>query len=259
MPEMLHDNSKTRFAAILAFLRHTLSERPVPVNLIETAAHEAGLLGEGQRLTHAKRFKRAKAMLGIRSTRIGFGADGDWFWQLPRLNDSVSAAHDAFVNANMGSRCHAGPQPFETEAREVRSQPDDDLQALGNQDSSGVIVAAWRARVEGLDYQRPPGGIPLHRRRQFIDDCCAFLDPVTGLGQRAAKLGWDTFGLFGCHPVHPLLHLRSAGLLWPVNGGRVVEVHTGWATLELAGTGVQRPFCQRRPDKSPRTLPWTLR
>ena len=117
MPEMLHDNSKTRFAAILAFLRHTLSERPVPVNLIETAAHEAGLLGEGQRLTHAKRFKRAKAMLGIRSTRIGFGADGDWFWQLPRLNDSVRAAHDAFVNTNMRSRCHAGPEPCETEAR----------------------------------------------------------------------------------------------------------------------------------------------
>jgi hypothetical protein len=231
--EMLHDNSKTRFAAILEFLRHALSERPVPVSRIETAAREAGLLGEGQRLTHAKLFKRAKAVLGIRSKRIGFGADGDWFWQLPRLTDSSSAPHDALVAPNLGSSCDAGPQPYETAAGEVRYQPDDDLRTLGNQDRSGVMVTAWGARVEGLDYHRPPAGNRPHRWRLFIDDCWAFLDPVTGLGQRAAKLRWDTFDLFGCHPVHPLLYLGSAGLLWPVNGGKVVEVHTSWANLGL--------------------------
>jgi hypothetical protein len=41
---VLHDNPKTRFAAILAFLRHTLSE-PAAVKLIETAVREAGPLG----------------------------------------------------------------------------------------------------------------------------------------------------------------------------------------------------------------------
>jgi hypothetical protein len=62
---VLHDNPKTRFAAILAFLRHTLSERPAAVNLIETAALEAGPLGRRPTVNSRKFFKRAKAMVGI--------------------------------------------------------------------------------------------------------------------------------------------------------------------------------------------------
>ena len=44
----------------------------------------AGLLGEGQRITHAKLFKRAKKFLGIRSVRNGFGDAGEWLWRLER-------------------------------------------------------------------------------------------------------------------------------------------------------------------------------
>jgi hypothetical protein len=47
-------------------------------------ARTAGLLGEGQRITHAKVFKKAKKSLGIRSVRNGFGDGGEWLWRLER-------------------------------------------------------------------------------------------------------------------------------------------------------------------------------
>jgi hypothetical protein len=45
------------------------------------------------------------------------------------------------------------------------------------------------------------------------------LDP-----ERAARHGWNDLGLFGCCR-RPLERLGSAGLLWAINGGRIVELH----------------------------------
>jgi hypothetical protein len=42
------------------------------------------LLGEGQRITHAKVFKKAKKFLDIKSVRNGFGDGGEWLWRLER-------------------------------------------------------------------------------------------------------------------------------------------------------------------------------
>jgi hypothetical protein len=44
------------------FLRKELAKGPVLVSELEAAARAAGLLGNGQRITHAKPFKRAKKM-----------------------------------------------------------------------------------------------------------------------------------------------------------------------------------------------------
>jgi hypothetical protein len=68
---------------VLEFLRLTLADGPVTVTDVEAEARAAGLLGPGQEITGAKLFRRAKKSLGIRSKRVGFGAAGDWFWQLP--------------------------------------------------------------------------------------------------------------------------------------------------------------------------------
>src|SRR5262249_36070327 len=59
---------------VIDFLRATLAERAHPVIELEASARAAGLLNEGQRITHAKAFKRAKKSLGIRSLHAGFGA-----------------------------------------------------------------------------------------------------------------------------------------------------------------------------------------
>jgi hypothetical protein len=38
----------------------------------------------------------------------------------------------------------------------------------------------------------------------------------------------------------------AIGLLWAVDGGRVVEIHRDWALIELAQNGSQRVFDRRR-------------
>ena len=65
-------------------IRTTFGEVGVPT--LEVMARRAGLLGEHQRITHAKLFRAAKKTLGIRSRRAGFGARSQWLWKLPRRN-----------------------------------------------------------------------------------------------------------------------------------------------------------------------------
>ena len=73
--------------------------------------------------------------------------------------------------------------------------------------------------------------------------------------ERAAELGWDALALFGCHRDRPLEHLGSAGLVWVINGGRLVALYRDWATIELAN-GAERVFHRRRLDTTKVTLPW---
>ena len=47
--------------------------------------------------------------------------------------------------------------------------------------------------------------------------------------ERAARLGWDAMALFGCAPKRPLDYLGSAGRIWAINGGRLLELHRDWA------------------------------
>jgi hypothetical protein len=44
------------------------------------------------------------------------------------------------------------------------------------------------------------------------------------------------------------VHRGSAGLLWAINGGRLVELHRDWAVVELAENGSRRVFERRRLD-----------
>src|SRR5215470_14151134 len=79
-----------RQARVTAFLRSALAEAPQDVVKLEAMARTEGLLGDRQRITHAKPFKRGKHSLRIRSVRAGFGTDGGWRWELPCDRDGVS-------------------------------------------------------------------------------------------------------------------------------------------------------------------------
>src|SRR5262249_7670146 len=70
-------------ARVSAFLRKSLAEGAQDVLKLEAMARRETLLGERQRLTDAKAFKRAKYSLRIRSVRAGFGPNGRWRWGLP--------------------------------------------------------------------------------------------------------------------------------------------------------------------------------
>jgi len=67
-------------ARVSAFLRKSLADGAQDVLKLETMARRETLLGEHQRITDAKAFKRAKYSLRIRSVRAGFGPNGSWRW-----------------------------------------------------------------------------------------------------------------------------------------------------------------------------------
>jgi hypothetical protein len=200
------------------FLQERLAEGPVLVSELEAAARAAGLLGSGQRITHAKPFKRSKKSLGIQSVRNGFGSAGEWFWLLEKQ-----------------------PTPLVVEPPpEVAPR----------------IPSGWIEGVARLSQRGPPPDIPPHRWRQFLTDCTKFLASPGEWAERAAALGWDAVALFGCRRHRPLVHRGSAGLFWAINGGRLVELHRDWAVFEMAENGSRRIFERRRVDAANVRLPW---
>jgi hypothetical protein len=255
-----------RAAHISEFLRGILADGPVAVTDIEAEAREAGLLSPSQQITGAKLFKRAKKTLAVRSKRVGFGSAGDWLWELSppaSPTNSQCTEQDRINEAPPGAvYAESRGSPEQSCRQEL---PDAPLRIPQSRDRiAGVVsgagaVQSWRDGIASLNPNRPAAGIPPQRWKQFIDDCKAFLDPLEGLAERALRKGWDTPALFGCHPSQPLSHLGIAGLLWVVNGGRIVELHRGWAVVEDPVTATRRNFDERRPHQTNLTLPWRLR
>jgi len=172
----------------------------VLVSEIEARARRAGLLGEGQRITAAKLFKRAKAILGIQSIRQGFGPLGTWAWTLP-LSDIVGAPEGAG---------HLTPDP---DATVTAIQPAVDATHADMPPEFRDVVGvprSWVGGVARLD-RKVHRDVALHRWHQFVDDCHRFIGSDVGWAQRAADLGWDEVALFGCSPINPLGYLGSAG------------------------------------------------
>jgi hypothetical protein len=198
------------------FLRKELANGPVLVSELEAAARAAGLLGSDQSISDAKLFKRAKKSLNIRSVRNGFGSAGEWFWLL------------------------------ETPAPLVADRPSK---------VAPRIPSSWIEGVGRLTPHRPPPDVPMHRWRQFLTDCNQFLGP-SGWAERAAAKGWDALALFGCCRLRPLDRAGGAGLLWAINGGRLVEFHRDWAVFELAENGSARIFDRRRLNAANFRPPW---
>src|SRR5262249_8063142 len=130
-----------RQARVTAFLRSALAEAPQDVLKLEAMARTADLLGDRQRITPAKPFKRVNYSLGIRSVRAGFGPNGGWRWELPCDRDGASTASPITR------------QPVRAERR---------------------IPVDWVEGVARLDDYRPPTDVPPHRWRHFLIDCPSF-------------------------------------------------------------------------------------
>jgi hypothetical protein len=216
--------SKVSERAVTEFLRDALALDGLGVSKLNAMARAAGLLGERQRITDAKAFRRAKVLLGIRSVRDGFGPRGGWLWELPRHSEGRA------------------PTPSEMTP-----------QATGKE---RLVPREWVEGVARLEQHRPAADVPRHRWRQFVDDCNGFLNSPEA--ERAAHLGWHTIALFGCKPNYPLSYLGEAGLLWHVNGGRIVELYRDWAVIDRPVNRSQRVFYRRDVDEAKAALPWTL-
>jgi hypothetical protein len=104
---------RAREAVAAEFLRKALAVEALDVPERDMMAREAGLLGERQRITNAKVFRRAKRSLGIRSVRNGFGAGGRWAWELTRSTEGRAPTPRGSIpprrdSCGRGYRVHRG-------------------------------------------------------------------------------------------------------------------------------------------------------
>ena len=214
---------RAREAVVAEFLRKALAIGPLNVPELEMMARAAGLLGECQRITQTKLFRRVKDALGIRSLRNGFGKGGGWSWEWPPGSDA----------------------PLTISVRREPSTP-----------REPVVPREWVQGVARLEQHRPPRDIPRHRWHQFVEDCQALM--ASQLASRAAELGWDTVALFGCRRNYPLSYLGEAGLLWHVNGGRIVQLRRDCAVIDFPVNRSPRTYSRRSLDPEKTALPWTM-
>jgi hypothetical protein len=73
-----------------------------------------------------------------------------------------------------------------------------------------------------LDPDRLPytGDVPPRRWLRFVDDLGRFLDG--GFAEQIVALGWGPLDLFGVDRDQPFARIDKAGLLWLLDGGRLV-------------------------------------
>jgi hypothetical protein len=247
----------------MVFLQGVLAAGPAAVTEIEARARAAGLLSDRQDISHAKRFKHAKAALGIASIRQGFGRDGEWAWALPPLA-AVPAPQAEGQLSSTSPVINAEPEVSVIYGGAVASaEPKYPKMSSAIDPANGIpyefrdvvgVPRSWLEGVARLQGHRNPRDVPAHRWSEFVADCYKFVLSIQNWGERAADLGWDAFALFGCSPSKPLMYLGCAGLLWFVNGGRIVRLHPDWA--EIAANGRSRTYHRRRAVV---TLPWLLR
>jgi hypothetical protein len=87
-----------------------------------------------------------------------------------------------------------------------------------------IIYASEFARLQA----QPPAEVPHDRWHQFINDAGIFLDQR---GREAERQGWTAEELFGLNPDAPMTRYDRMGLLWMLNGERVVALTATEARL----------------------------
>jgi hypothetical protein len=120
----------------------------------------------------------------------------------------------------------------------------------------GGAPREWAEALARLNPAKPPADVPAKRWLQFIDDCGWFLDG--GWAGHAAALGWRPLDLFGCDRNKPFARLDRQGLLWLVNGGKLIAFSETTAAIETA-TGARLTYYRvPAPVQAGAVLAWQL-
>jgi len=118
----------------------------------------------------------------------------------------------------------------------------------------GRIPSTWAEGFTRLDPDHPPSDVPAKRWLRFIDDVGRFLDgPFCAV---ATALGWGSYDLFGCDRDRPFARIDYAGLLWLLNGDKLIALTENTATIETR-TGARQTY-RRKPTDPGRVLAWEL-
>jgi hypothetical protein len=250
-------SSADRCGVISAFLKDALAGGAVVVAELEAEARAAMLLGQGQGITHSKRFKRAKKELGVRSIRDGFGRGGEWFWELPSRPSRTALAPMGHPSAKTSVEAtYAEDDADSKSASKIAPTDARDLKPLphGFRERGGIPLE-WINGVARLDRRRAPVDVPQHRWQVFVRDCEIFCQSWAG---QAADLGWDDKAIFGCSKSQPLSYLRVAGLVWALAGRKLIRLYPDSAFIENPADGSQHVFNRRAIYGAQIVLPWRL-
>jgi hypothetical protein len=118
----------------------------------------------------------------------------------------------------------------------------------------GGIPRAWAKGFARLDPDRPSGDVSPKRWQLFVDDVGRFLDsPFCAV---AAALGWGPYDLFGCDRDRPFARIDQTGLLWLLNGDKLVALTENSAIIE-SPSGARQTY-RREPSPPGRVLVWEL-
>jgi hypothetical protein len=114
---------------------------------------------------------------------------------------------------------------------------------------------AWAEAFARLDPSVPPAGVPPRCWLQFIHDCGRFLD--SGWAGQAAALGWGPLDLFGCDRERPFAGVDHSGLLWLLNGRKLVALTANAAVIETL-TGGHQTYRRSAAEVGRVVLAWEL-
>jgi hypothetical protein len=192
-----------------------------------------------------------------------------WRARLAELQgDSLApSAHVQNVQNVQKSSSVPSSDPSSEHFEQIEQRPDavtaaqDDLWTDAKEERAAIVEhdggspRAWAEALAQLDPAKPPADVPLARWQQFIDDCGRFLD--LGWANRAEALGWRPSELFGFDRERPLARYEHMGLLWILQGGKLVALTAQTATIDTL-TGSLQTY-RRVPIGSDRiVLAWEL-
>jgi hypothetical protein len=118
-------------------------------------------------------------------------------------------------------------------ATEIWDEAEQERAAILEYDGGAPRI--WAEALARLDPARPPADVSLNRWLQFINDCGRFIDD--GWAARAEALGWGPRDLFGCNREKPFARISQAGLLWLLEGRKLVALTADTAAIATHSGG----------------------
>jgi hypothetical protein len=119
----------------------------------------------------------------------------------------------------------------------------------------GGAPRIWAEALARLDPARPPRDVPPSRWERFIDDCGRFLDE--GWAEQCNALGWRPLDLFGCDRERPWARIDRAGLLWLLDGRKLIALTVNTAEIKAA-TGARQTYYRTPVEAGRVVLAWEL-
>jgi hypothetical protein len=156
---------------------------------------------------------------------------------VPKLDDD---AHGYFVEStpnwcSIGGVVSTGSADEHDLAPDSSGSTDDRNERAPHDEYGAGVPRAWAEGFARLDPNCPP-----------LDD---------GWAGKAAAFGWGPLDLCGCSREHPFPRIDHAGLLWLLNGDRLLALSEITATIETrVGARWMVRRCSDRPDHL--VLPW---